>query len=1103
MTIRQRLERLCLAGCVLLSSTVALAGEQAWDVTDTGQPFVDAEFTVSEGTWMSVDVSPDGSTLAFDLLGDIYMAPAAGGEARLVHGGPAMQVFPSFSADGSKLLYQSDASGFDNAWISGIDGSNPRQITHEVANMLGAPTWGPQDESIAVVQAYSTFPLMKASEIRLFDLHGGSGAVLVEMPANRRDVQEPSFTPDGRFVYYTQRIIEPNIYINPNHLNYVIKRRELASGATELLLGGWGSATSPQVSHDGKKVAFVRRVKEKTVLFVYDVAARTQAPVFDELDRDLQADFVQQNAYYPRFDWFPDDRHIAIWGKGKLYKVDTQTSTATEIPFRVHAKHRIVRAPHFAQDPAPDTVTVRSIRQLAPSVDGKRMVFTALGRLWSQVNPAAPMSDGGQAAELGPRSLPVRVSKSEAFEFDPAFSRDGRSFAYVEWDDERGSTLKVANAAGRNGRTVASSRGVIRNPSFSPDGKLIVYCIAAADKAMGGYGTQPGIYVVPARGGESRFVGAGDDWPMFSPDGHRVYYVEVGRVKGELVHSLVSVTLDGLDKREHAHTLNADASELRVSPDLRWIAFRETQQYYVMPFHEIGAPLTVSAGSREVPVRALTDLGGNSLTWSSDSSTLHWTLGPALYRANVSDAALEPSPQPYTKIALQIQADIPTGKLAFTNARLITMKGDEVIEQGTVVVEGNRIVAVGPSASVTIPADAKVIDASGKTIMPGLIDMHGHIDCCYDGVMPRKQGPRYAALAFGVTTNFDPYSSELPNYEARETHLAGITVGPRWIGSGHPIYGRANKSDFTYVPLRDYDDARKALLRKQALGDMIIKSYKQPGRQQRQMLVKAGRETGIMVDVEGEGHFYNSISMVLDGHSNIEHNLPVAHYYDDVIQLMSQASSSNTPTLVVSFGELFGENFLYQKERAWEDPKIKAFAQEATSSYSALEVPGGAPVHSRNMTSIHVADELWDIGFGSVSRSIKKLDDAGVRINVGSHGEIAGLALHWEMQLLAQGGMSNHRILRAATLNGATTLGFDKQLGSLEPGKLADLIVLDRNPLEDIRNSNSVRYTLLNGRLYDAMTMNEIGNHPRPRTRFYWEMDDYKGVDWNSSWSGQ
>lgn len=991
-------------GVVLLAASAAV----------TAEPVVDAAFTVSEGTWMSVDVSPDGNTLVFDLLGDIYALPASGGDARLIHGGPAMQVFPSFSSDGGTLLYQSDAGGFHNAWISNLDGSNARQITHEAANTLGAPTWGPHDDSIAAV---------KASEIRLFDLRGGAGAVLVEAAANRRDVQEPSFTPDGRFVYYTQRITEPNIYINANHPNYVIKRRELASGATEQLMGGWGSATSPQVSRDGRKVAFVRRVKEKTVLFVYDVAARAQTPVFDDLDRDLHADFVQQNAYYPRYDWFPDNRHIAIWGKGKLYKIDTQTSSATEIPFRVHARHRIARVPQIEHDPAPETVSVQSIRQIAPAADGKRFMFTALGHLWSQSDSAAP----------------VRLSKATAFEFDPVFSRDGRLFAYVEWDDERGSTLKVANSNGRNVRGVAASRGVIRNPSFSPDGKLIVYRIAESDKAMGGYGTRPGIYVVSAAGGESHFVVAGDDWPMFSPDGERIYLVEVARGKGKLVHSLVSVTLDGLGRREHAHALDAETIELRISPDLRWIAFREAQQYYVMPFHEIGSPLVVSARSNEVPVRALTELGGNSLVWSGDSATVHWMLGSSLYRADVSKQA---PVQPYGKIDLSVPADVPTGKLAFKNARLITMKGEEVIEHGSVVVDRNRIVAVGPSDAVTIPADATVIDASGKTIMPGLIDMHGRIDCCSESVVtPQKQPARYAALAFGVTTNFDADSDERPNHETRETDLVGITVGPRRIGWG-------------YMQHRQRD-------------------------------------------------FYNSISTVLSGHMNLEHNLPVANYYDDVVQLMSRASTSHTPTLVVALGELYGENFLYQRDRAWEDPKVKAFAQEAAASRAALEVPGGAPVHSRNMTSIHVADELWDIGFRSVARSIKKLDDAGVSINVGSHGQIAGLAMHWEMQLLAQGGMSNHQVLRAATLNGAKTLGVDRHLGSLEAGKLADLIVLDRNPLEDIRNSNSVRYTLLNGRLYDSASMNEIGNHPRSRRRFYWEMDDYKGIDWNSAWSGR
>jgi Tol biopolymer transport system component len=1066
------------------------AARAAWDISETGQPYTDVEFTVDEGTWMSVAVSPDGRTVAFDLLGDIYAIPAAGGEATLVHGGPAMQRMPSYSADGLRLLYLSDASGADNAWISNADGSGSRQITHETVDILGSASWGPQDDSIAVVKTYATFPQMKSSEIRLFDLDGGAGMPLVETPENRRDVQEPRFTADGRFVYYTERVNDPNIYINAEHLNYVIRRRELASGLTESILGGWGSATAPQPSPDGRRLAFVRRVKEKTVLFVYDVATRRQRPVYDQLDRDVGADFVQQGAYYPRFGWFPDNRTIAIWGKGKLFRVDVDGGKAREIPFRAHTRHRITNAVRFPQDLAPRSFEVRVVREIAPAPDGKRVIFTALGRLWGA---------GWDGRDPG------RLTSARGFEFDPAYSLDGRLLAYVEWNDEHGSVLKVIPVSGGAARIVAESRGVIRNPAFSPDSRQLAYRIQEADKAMGGYGTKKGIYLVAASGGASRFVTDGDEQPIFSPDGSRLYFIAVKYRDRQTIHQLLSVNLDGLGRREHAHTVDSDTLELRVSPDLRWIAFREHQQYYLMPYRETGWPLAVTARSAEVPVRQLTELGGYSLTWAADSSSVHWTLGAALYRSDVAGSmSSTPPPEPYARIALNIPVDAPKGSIAFTNARIITMKDDEVIERGTVVVEGNRILAVGPGDRIRVPSGANVIDATGKTVMPGLIDMHGHNDCCYtSGVAPQKQPARYAQLAFGVTTNFDPYSSELVNYETRETDLAGITVGPRWIGSGSPVYGRARKGDFTYVPIADYEDAQRVMQRKRALGGSVIKSYKQPARAQRQMLVKAGREAGIMVDVEGEGHFYNDITMILDGHTNLEHNLPVAKYYDDVVQLMSRAAISNTPTLVVAFGELYGENFMYQTERAWEHPKVKLYVQEVTSSYGALGVPGGAPPHARNMTSIHLADELWDVGFRGVSRSVKALDDAGVTINAGSHGNIAGLSQHWEMRLLAQGGMGNHRILRAATLNGARTLGLDGQIGSLEPGKLADLIVLDANPLEDIRGTDSVRYTMLNGRLYDALSMSEIGNYDRPRSRFYWERSDYHGIDWNDSWAGE
>ena len=268
------------------------------------------------------------------------------------------------------------------------------------------------------------------------------------------------------------------------------------------------------------------------------------------------------------------------------------------------------------------------------------------------------------------------------------------------------------------------------------------------------------------------------------------------------------------------------------------------------------------------------------------------------------------------------------------------------------------------------------------------------------------------------------------------------------------------------------------------------------------MLVKAAREAGINVVVEGESHFYNDITMILDGHTNLEHNLPLANYYDDVVQFLGRAQAHNTPTLIVTFGELFGENYMYQTTQAWNDPKIRAYVQETISGYSPLGTPPGAPPYARGMTSIHAAEEIYDIGFRSVARATKKLDDAGVIINVGSHGQVAGIAEHWEMWLLSQGGMSNFHVLRAATINGASSLGVDDQIGSLQEGKLADLIVLDANPLEDIHNTNTVRYTMVNGRLYDSMTMNEIGNYDRPRGKFYWELRDNNGIDWNEAWGG-
>jgi Tol biopolymer transport system component len=1086
--------RLGIALCACASS-VAAGSAASWDVENTGQPATDVQFTVTEGTWMSVDVSPDGKTLAFDLLGDIYTLAATGGDAKLVHGGAAMQRDPRFSPDGAKLLYISDASGGDNAWVSKVDGSQARQITSETVNSITGPTWGPTGEYIAAARLFSGDSQLHAAELRLFELSGGTGRQLVPAPVNGENVHEAQFSRDGRYLYYTEKVTPPSaavVYIDANHSHYAIMRRELSTGATEELIRGFGSATTPRLSPDGEHIAFIRRVKEKTVLFLYDIATGEQRPIFDGLDRDAQADFTWQGSYYPQYGWFNDNRHVAIWGKGKLWKVDMEAATVAEIPFRVQARHRVSTPPRFTHDLAPKTFTVRAIRQIAYSPSGDTVVFNALGRLWRKKLP---------------EGKPVRLTKSAALEFEPAFSPDGRQIAYVEWHDESGGVLKLSAADGSSTKTLVTSGGVLRSPAFSPDGKRLLYKIDAGDRCLGGHEARVGIYWMDLRGGASHYVTAPGIAPLFSPDGRRIYFSLDDYVDHETVTTLQSVDLNGFDTRVHAKTRDADTSELRLSPDLRWIAFRDRQQYYVARYREAGAPFLLDTSGAAVPVAKLSELGGYGLTWSADSQAVRWSLGETLYTAGVADR-FRPGPAPQlsmARVGLEAPVDAPSGEVAFVNGRIITMAGDEVIERGTLVVRGNRIVAVGAADQIAVPPGAKVIDIAGKTLMPGLFDMHGHINNCYytsSGLMPQKQQSRYADLAYGVTTNYDPYTSELSAYSQSEMTLSGDIVGPRAIESGFIAFGRHGKGDNAFIPIGSYEDARVLMERKKALGGIIVKSYRQPMRSQRQQLIKAGRDSGVMVDVEGESNFFNNITMILDGQTNLQHNMPIANYYDDVVQLMRRAQVPHTPTLVMLFGELLGENYIYQHTRVWDDPKARTFIQVTTSGYSPLAPGHYAPPYVRGMTTIHAADELYDIGFRSVSRSIKKLDDAGVIINAGSHGQVSGVAQHWEMWLLAEGGMSNLHVLRTATLNGAKTLGFAGQLGSLEAGKLADVIVLDGNPLADIHNTNTVRYTMVNGRVYDSYTMNEIGNYDRPRGRFYWEVGHTRNIiDWKKAWA--
>jgi imidazolonepropionase-like amidohydrolase len=419
-------------------------------------------------------------------------------------------------------------------------------------------------------------------------------------------------------------------------------------------------------------------------------------------------------------------------------------------------------------------------------------------------------------------------------------------------------------------------------------------------------------------------------------------------------------------------------------------------------------------------------------------------------------------------IGLKLKSDIPTGKIAITGARIITMKGDEVIENGTILIEKNRISAIGKN--ISIPADAKVIEAEGKTIMPGIVDVHAHLRTSPDGVSPQQDWSYYANLAYGVTTSHDPSSNTEMVFSQSEMLKAGTMVGPRVYSTGTILYGA--DGDFKAV-INNLEDARSALRRMKAVGALSVKSYNQPRREQRQQIIQAARELQMEVVPEGGSTFFHNMTEILDGHTGIEHNIPVLPIYKDVKSLWNQSNTGYTPTLIVSYGSQSGENFWYDRTNVWENERLLTY----TPRYII-----DARSRRRNTS------EFGDYGHIEVSKAVKQIADGGTKVNLGAHGQIQGIGAHWELWMLAQGGMTPLQAIRSATMNGAEYLGMGKEIGSLETGKLADLIVMDENPLDDIRNSEKIKFVMINGRLYDAETMNETGSREKARNKFWWQM---------------
>ncbi len=743
----------------------------------------------------------------------------------------------------------------------------------------------------------------------------------------------------------------------------------------------------------------------------------------------------------------------------------------TDIPFTANVSVKVNPTVHFEYkvEDGPD-VTARLVRWPKLSPSGTQVAFTAFNKIWVQDLPSGE-----------PRRL---TEDKDVGEFMPAWTPDGKEIVYVTWTGTGGSVMKVRVDGGKPMR-LTRSNAFYSDPAVTLDGERIVFTMGSAIDRM--FSIEPDVWhegILPGTGDE--MVGA-----LFALMGRELVWMPIyggkpttiGPARGSSPHfvkgqpervylsffgffgSLTSVRLDGLDRKTHVR-VTGGAQSVAMSPDGTSAFVSARGRHYIVTIPPSGGQtLTFSLPGGPAPVKKMSEHGGDYLAWSADGRSVTWSWGATFYVQDVK------SDEPHeTEIVVEMTRAKPEGRVVLSGARIVTMNGDEVIASGDIVITCNRIVAVGPKGKVERPAGAKVIDVTGKTIIPGFVDIHAHMRPPRD-VLQLQNWTYLANLAYGVTTTRDPQSMTTDVFSYMDLMDTGQMLGPRIFSTGPGVLrpgvlfsSGVTDKDATFRYIKRYRDAYNSQTLKQYLaGDRIV----------RQWIAMACREYGLTPTTEGGGDLKLNLTHMFDGYSGHEHSLPVHPLYRDVTEFVARTKTFYTPTLLVAHGAPWTENYFFQHTDVHGDMKLRRFIPHALIDEM-----------TRRRGQWFLLEEY---GHEGIARGLRDVVRAGGRVCLGSHGQLQGLGAHWEIWAMQSGGMTEHETLKCATIFGAEAIGLASDLGSLEAGKLADLIVLDENPLDDIRNTNTIRYVMKNGELFLGDTLDQVWPVEKKLPKMFWQ----------------
>lgn len=1089
--------RSLLALCLIGSA----ASAQAPNRTDSTPPRRDptntlplattrtVRFTTDQGTWMSVDVSPDGSTILFDHLGDIYTVPMAGGKATRILGGNAIDAQPRYSPDGSAIVFTSDRNGADATWVAEADGRRPRLVS----NGGHYPDWAPDGRQVITAN-------------RLVDVRGGAGLPIPGFGT------APSFTADGRYVWFQSGTQAARFDRERGTIGY---RTNVAGGVLR-----------PMVSPDGKRLAYFTRFEARSALVIRELDTGAERWISVGLQSEAgtppPAPFVPAPTPapagggrasgpppatgvgpLPSSSWTPDGNAIVTSSGGKLWRVEVQSGRKTEIPISVDVEQSLGPLVKGTITDA-DSVAIREIREPALSPDGRRVAFAAIGKVWVMDLPSG-----------APRRL---TRATNIVEGSPAWTPDGQSIVFATWTDGEGGDIHQVSAAGGVARNLTRAPALYSRLNFTPDGSRLVFARAPrfartvrVDETAPAQQTEINFelrWIAPTGGTQHPIAMVADvgamplgGFPHFTADTTRVFFHGDG--------GLQSVRWDGSDRKI---VLANAAPQTLIAPDGLHVLSKVGRRGHIYLFEvpRLADSLVIdpSLTATVVPARRLTRAGGDFPSWSRDGGKAVWSNGASLYIYDVAQgdkatadslasAGSRPAPAPPAagqppatgdttrrpgaadstarwapafeaarhEVKLAVASDRPTGAIVLRGGRVITMKGNEVIENADVVVTGHRITAVGRRGSVTVPAGARVINVGGKTILPGYVDVHANVGA--PAQVHRTLVPQYLAnLAFGVTTLRDPASSTTDVFTYADRLATADLLGPRVFATG-PVALDSGLTVRTMAEGRTFIPPYAAAYRP---GTMRADLTAQ--RADRQRFLMVGRELGLSAVATGTPDFKKSLSVVLDGFADHQSAYEVFPLHNDAAKLIAESGLTYTPMLLGRVGNRTGMEYIMATEGPHTDPRLRRFYYHRDLDRQ-----------SRGRVTWMVPEEY---PFEDIAAGAARIVAAGGKVALGTNGRMHGLGIHWDMWLLSKGGMSNHDILRSGTMSGADVIGAGAMLGSIEAGKLADLQVLDRNPLTEIRNSNSVKYVMKNGRLYDAATLDQIAPMRMKMTTPWW-----------------